>query len=263
MIVTSDELPNFLNTLPTGLSYSALVEIDGFRVPFSISRSTNHNILTTYHESSYVKANIQNGDMVAGAEWTQQLPGAVIILADPTRSTHPDVNYGWGQTPLDQVFFPKMAARLSATVGGILGLNKRVHAGCSEGSFVAIASSLFDEGSYAWVNNAQLDWSLLPETSSASKICESLGFSDLESFASSYAWRVSIPALQKRLRSTIRLHHEVSDNYLRSPFGELSQMHLNELEGEVTQNQYSATTKTGLLTATDLGDRIASFLLSL
>lgn len=230
------DLRNFLGYVPDGLPVCNTVHVSGLEIPFLFSRVNEDPVLTILFNGAVDRAAKPDGIVFQRSKWIGDWGGSVLSLADPTIVATEGMRLGWGQTPIGGMYFPHAAARIASIVSESIGTELRVYAGSSAGGYQAVAASLHDPGSWAWVNNAQFDWSVYEVTREVDRVVKNLEAGEIEDLRSRYAWRLALPDLQRYLGTLAQVHYEVNgasefDMKLQYPVFE-------RLEGELSVNIY-------------------------
>lgn len=236
--VKIEELPAFLGRKDMGLPLQGRLVHGGgaYSVPFLFLRRTLDPVLFTFFNGAVDRVIRPDGVVFQRSTWAADMKGSLLYLSDPSILENSGMSLGWGQTPLNEKYFPRLAADISRYLAVLLEIQNRVYVGSSAGGYQAAAASIYDSEAWAWVNNAQFDWTRYESSAAVDRVTKMLGFSSVQELSSEAGWRTSIPKLAEHERIRPRICYHLN---LESPVDVHRQLPVfKEISGEVELHTY-------------------------
>lgn len=174
-----------------------LIEKDGINFPLRIVLSARYSDrLLAQYNGSLRRKHSKDGIKFQRVNWTGEYHATTINFADPTLTLDETIQLGWGQLDGSR-FAPQEYVEILQVLRDVYGIpeaDRTVHFGTSAGGYQAMATSIFDRGSFAVTNNPQLDWRKWPTANTVEDLCygDDLNRLDRED------WRSKIWQLAKR-----------------------------------------------------------------
>ncbi|WP_231699786.1 MULTISPECIES: prolyl oligopeptidase family serine peptidase [Corynebacterium] len=178
--------------------YRALVQIDEQKIPVLVrKRHTSRNVLAAFYNGALVRAKAPDGIVFQRSTWLDDINADSIHIADPTLVQNTRLTIGWGQGSLERWAIPDYVTILNHVreAFDLADSAHTLHYGSSAGGFQAAATATLDRGSYALVNNPQLDWSRYAAAYVNALLRDVFEGRTAEQAKEEFAWRINIVSL--------------------------------------------------------------------
>lgn len=147
---------------------------DGILFPIRIVVSTEYaDRLVVQYNGSLRRTYAKDGVKFQRINWVQEYNATVINFADPTLTLDENIQLGWGQ--MDGVrYAPEEYSEILDVLRDAYEFPdaaRTLHFGTSAGGYQAMATAIFDRGSFALTNNPQLDWRKWPTAYTVEQLC--------------------------------------------------------------------------------------------
>lgn len=181
--------------------YRFIIEVGRCRVPvlLRLSDFDESPLLVTYN-GAIQRSKAPDGIVFQRSSWLDQFEASVIQLADPTMLDNKRLQIGWAQFSDDEWAIDAFFAVIQALRNrfNLAGADRTIHYGSSAGGFQSICCATLDRGSFALVNNPQLDWSFYNERFVNSLLRDVFKGAEIDQIRSKYPWRVNVIDLFER-----------------------------------------------------------------
>lgn len=153
------ELEEYLLRKENKKEFTLLIEQFGTLFPVYFRSGGDTNFLISHYNGAVDRKRSPSGIVFQRSSWKDELDCDVIHFADPTLLPHRSLTIGWGQLSAERWAIPGYHAILNAFRKALPVAPpwRTIHYSSSAGGFQALATAVYDRGSYVVGNNPQID----------------------------------------------------------------------------------------------------------